>query len=707
MGDITTDPLGQAQEAAARGDFQQAYDLLTEDETAQALGFEGLALLADVAYANGHLAVTFDAWERAHAQGVESGDDIAAATAAVRIAMHLLMDTGLLSPLRVWAKRAEVLLEGHDEAPVHAWLAQARAYERLFSGDFDAAVRWARRAVEVGTARNEPVPAAWGRVVEARGLIFAGQVDEGLELLDEAAAVTVSDQVDPLSIGMIYCELVCAWQALAQYDRAEEWTEAMERWCQRHSGLGSAHGRCRVHRAEILRQRGACGDAEREAQLACDELRPILRREFGWPLTELGQIRLQKGDLAGAEDAFVQARECGWEPQPGLALLHLAKGDVDAAVGSISDALDRPLGIPSKELPPNTELRRAPLLAAQVEISVAAGDLDQARSAADELGRVASTFESKALQASADFSRAHVLLASEDVSGARRGFERALAAWSDLKVPYEAARARGGLAETYQAEGDRPRAIMEFRTAASAFERIGAVLQAQRATRLAGSADPGSAVQQQRATQARPAGTGDADGSVGVFRTEGDYWLIEFGGKTVRLRDLKGLRYLARLLGDPGREFHVLDLTAAEYAGPAGPPVRHDPGLHAMDPSDAGPVLDAQAKETYRRRLTEIEEDIEEAEAFGDSERAARATVDRDYLIRELSRAVGLGGCERRTGAASERARVSVTRAVRHALGRIDEQHPQLGAHLAHAVRTGTYCAYAPDPRMPVMWELG
>jgi tetratricopeptide (TPR) repeat protein len=706
MGEITTDRLDQARDAAARGDFQQAYDLLTEDETAQALGFEGLALLADVAYANGHLAVTFDAWERAHAQGVESGDDIAAATAAVRIAMHLLMDTGLLSPLRVWAKRAEVLLEGHDEAPVHAWLAQARAYERLFSGDFDAAVRWARRAVEVGTAHNEPVPAAWGRVVEARGLIFAGQVDEGLELLDEAAAVTVSDQVDPLSIGMIYCELVCAWQALAQYDRAEEWTEAMERWCQRHSGLGSAHGRCRVHRAEILRQRGACGDAEHEAQLACDELRPILRREFGWPLTELGQIRLQKGDLAGAEDAFLQARESGWEPQPGLALLYLAKGDVAAAVVSIRDALDRPLGIPSKELPPNTELRRAPLLAAQVEISLTAGDLDQARSAAEELGRVASTFESKALQASADFGHGAVLLASEDIRAARQLFERALAAWSELRVPYEAARARVGLAQTYQAEGDRPRATMEFRTAALAFERIGAVLQAQRATRGAGSADPGGAVQQAHATHARGAGAGDGDGSVGVFRTEGEYWVIEFAGKAVRLRDLKGLRYLARLLADAGREFHVLDLVAAESGGSTEPSTRHERGLHASDPSDAGPLLDAQAKETYRRRLAEIEEDMEEAEAFGDHERAARATVDREYLIRELSRAVGLGGRDRHAGAASERARVSVTRAVRHALGRIREQHPELGAHLDHAVRTGTYCAYDPDPRVPVVWEL-
>ena len=103
----------------------------------------------------------------------------------------------------------------------------------------------------------------------------------------------VSDDLDPLSTGLVYCELVCALQGLAQYDAAEEWTETMERWCKTNA-IGSLHGRCRVHRAEILRLRGSCDEAEREALAACEELRPYLRRELGWPLTELGRIRLQK-----------------------------------------------------------------------------------------------------------------------------------------------------------------------------------------------------------------------------------------------------------------------------------------------------------------------------------------------------------------------------------------------------------------------------
>ena len=166
------------------------------------------------------------------------------------------------------------------------------------------------------------------------------------------------------------------------------------------NGIGSVHGRCRVHRAEILRLRGATAEAEQEALAACAELRPYLRREFGWPLTELGQIRLQLGDLPGAEEAFLAAREAGWDPEPGLALLRLAQGDVALAAASIRDALDHPLTVPSKELPPNTDLRRAPLLAARVEIDIAAGDIVGARDAADELARVAAVFQSTALAAS-------------------------------------------------------------------------------------------------------------------------------------------------------------------------------------------------------------------------------------------------------------------------------------------------------------------
>ena len=141
-----------------------------------------------------------------------------------------------------------------------------------------------------------------------------------------------------------------------------------------------------------------------------------------------------------------------------------------------------------------------------------------------------------------------------------------------------------------------------------------------------------------------------------MFRREGDYWSVVFAGRTVRVRDLKGIRYLARLLAEPGREFHVLALVAAESGQAAGRGSRAA-GLAHTAPGDAGEMLDARAKDAYRRRLAEIEDDIEQARAFGDDERAAQADAERDFLVRELSRAVGLGGRDRRAASTSERAR--------------------------------------------------
>ncbi len=644
-----------AREAAARGDWEEAYDRLMKADADGPMGPAELGLLGEVAYAAGHLDVTIEAWERAHTLCVQAGDPVAAAAAAVRVAMHLLLDTALMAPVRGWLARAERLLEGQEETPAHAWLAVVRTYERLLTGDVQGARQWSERAIEVGS-RCDAAACAVARVASARLRILDGDVEEGLALLDEAGVAAVSGDLDPLSTGLVYCELVCALQGLAQYDVAEEWTEAMERWC-RTNAIGSLHGRCRVHRAEILRLRGACDEAEHEALAACEELSPYLRREMGWPLSELGRIRLRKGDVEGAEEALLAAHRVGWEPQPGLALVRLAQGDAPAAAASIRAALDRPSQVPSKELPPDTDLRRAPLLEAQVEIEIAAGDLGRARDAADELERVAARFQSKALVAGATLARGRVWLAEGNVAEAERCCAAAARSWNQIGAPYEAAIARMALAEALRAAGSEGQAALELQAARTTLARI----------------------------EAAPSETAN------VFRREGDYWLVIFEGRTVRVRDLKGMRYLAQLLADPGREFHVLDLVAAETG-------------QRTALGDAGEMLDERAKTAYRRRLVEIDDDIEEARALGDTGRQAQADAERDFLVRELSRAVGLGGRDRRAASASERARSGVTRAVRQAIARIGEHHPRLGEHLDRAVRTGTYCAYAPGPGADAAW---
>ena len=446
-GVAATELVEQGRNAASSGDWARAFDLLVQADQHTRLAVDDLGLLAEVAYAAGHLDVTIVAWERAHAQAVRAGDSLAAADAATRIALHLLMDTALMAPIRGWVKRAERLLEGYDVSPAHAWLALIKSYDRLMRGDVPGARGWATQAIWAGSICN-PAAAALGRVAEAHAVILAGDVRHGLDLVDEAGVATVSGELDATSTGMLYCELVCMLQGLGQYDLAEQWTEAMERWS-RGSAIGSTRGRCRVHRAEILRLRGATAEAEQEALTACAELRPYLRRELGWPLTELGRIRFQLGDLQGAEEAFLEAREVGWDPEPGLAQVRLAQGDVALAAASIRQALDHPLTVPSKELPPNTDLRRAPLLAVRVEIAVADGDLAGARGAADELAGVAAAFQSRALAASAAMADGRVQLAAGDLAGAQHGFETAVKLWSLVGAPHELALARTGLEQAH------------------------------------------------------------------------------------------------------------------------------------------------------------------------------------------------------------------------------------------------------------------
>jgi tetratricopeptide (TPR) repeat protein len=680
--------LERAHSAAAQGEWKQAFDLLMEADAAGLLAPTDLPLLGEVAYAAGHLDVTIEAWERAHTACMQAGDDVMAAGAAVRVAMHLLFDTALMAPVRGWLGRAERLLEGQGETPAHAWLAVVRAYERMLTGDMPGARQWARRAIDVGS-KCDPAACAIGRVAEARLLILDGDVQQGLALLDEAAVATISGDLDPLSTGVVYCELVCALQGLAQYDVAEQWTEAMERWCETNA-IGSLHGRCRVHRAEILRLRGSCNEAESQALLACEELRPYMRRELGWPFNELGRIRLHKRDIAGAEEALLAAHRAGWDPQPGLALVRLAQGDVATAAASIRDALEHPLRVPSKERPPNTDLQRAPLLEAQVEIAIAAGDISRARSAADELELVAARFESKALVASAALARGRVRLTDGDATGAEQSLSEAVRLWNEVGAPYEAAIARKGLAEAHRASGSEHRAVLELQAARTILEGIEA----------APTVAPPAPVAHHEALDEQP------PASVNVFRREGDYWSVIFDGHTIRVRDLKGMRYLTRLLADPGREYHVLDLVAAEAGGDAQVAGSEAGSLARPALGDAGEILDARAKDAYRRRLAEIDDDIEQARANRDGERAAQADAERDFLLRELSRAVGVGGRDRRAASASERARVAVTRAVRQAITRINEHHPQLGEHLSRTIRTGTYCAYLPDPRAAAGWRF-
>ncbi len=197
-----------------------------------------------------------------------------------------------------------------------------------------------------------------------------------------------------------------------------------------------------------------------------------------------------------------------------------------------------------------------------------------------------------------------------------------------------------------------------------------------------------------------------------LFRREGEYWTIGYEGAVAHLKDAKGLRYLARLLAHPGQEFHAADLQTADSqtARPAPSRARQAAGTGELqvraDLGDAGELLDAQAKAAYKARLDELQAELDEAEGFNDPARAASARQERDFLVDELARAVGLGGRDRKAACHAERARLNVTRAVRAAMANLARANPSLGRHLSATIRTGRYCSYTPDPRAPITWQL-
>ena len=205
----------------------------------------------------------------------------------------------------------------------------------------------------------------------------------------------------------------------------------------------------------------------------------------------------------------------------------------------------------------------------------------------------------------------------------------------------------------------------------------------------------------------------------GVFRKEGEYWTVGCGGKAFRLKDTKGLGYLAHLLRHPGAEFHVLDLvggiasqreedetTQSVQGLPRGDEDLEKAGIHITSLGDAGEMLDEQAKTAYRHRLSELREELDEAKEVGNVERAERAEQEINALSRELSRAVGLGGRSRRAASASERARQTVTKTIRAIVERIAQSDAALGDILSRCIRTGNFCSYQPDPDFPIAWEF-
>lgn len=458
------DQLERARAAFSRSAWREAYDGFSAADAAKRLEAKDLELLAEAAWWLSDGITSVRARERAYRQYLRRGESRAAASVALALAedhFHRLAR----SVGQGWLRRAERHLEGLPDVPERGWL-----YRLKFVVALDAerkpeeAMEHADRALEIARRVGDTNLEALALQDRGRVLVALGRVQEGMALIDDAMIAATAGELTPRTTGRAYCNMMSTCERLGDVRRAAEWYDAAHGWVEPH-GQSAYPGICRVHRAGMLRLRGALTEAEREARRAAEELGDFLADVAGEAFYELGEIRLRMGDLPAAGEMFTDAHSRGRDPQPGLALLRLAEGKPEAARVMIERALTEP-GL--------LMLDRAKLLPALVEIRLACGEIAGAAEGVSELETIATTYASPSLVASAALARGRVELAGGRAEQAMVHLRRACRSWAEIDLPVELAQTRLLLARAYAALGNADEAELEERTARATMDRIGA-----------------------------------------------------------------------------------------------------------------------------------------------------------------------------------------------------------------------------------------
>jgi class 3 adenylate cyclase len=483
-------------EAMDRHAWAEAMDVFVAADHDGGLAPRDLELLGAAAWWSGRPDEAAEALERAFTGYTEAGQPIEAAAVAMLLAYQgFRRNAGSIGA--GWLARAERLLESEPESSMHARLAIFHALGALMANRLAEGIELADRAMELARKYHEPSANFMAMSFKGMALVFAGDWQAGLALIDEAATAASSGQLDLRVASDIYCNTIAACRNVGDLKRAGQWAEEGERWMRRQS-VGGYPGICRVHRAELKMLRGSWAEAEQEARQACEELERFgLMDAVGYAHYAVGEIRLRIGDLDGAAEAFERAYEFGHDAQPGMALLHLARGEIDEAARSIGRALSAAAGNPGLA----DRTTRGRLLPAQIDIALAAGDLATAGRAVVELESIATDFQQPLFEAGALTGRGELLLGEDRPSEASPILGRGWRLWQETDLPYESARARLHYAEALAAEGDHESARRDLRAVRGVFERLGARLDLARVDALLGDEDVPSARVTQRMTK--------------------------------------------------------------------------------------------------------------------------------------------------------------------------------------------------------------
>ncbi len=451
--------------------WAESFRLLSQADEASPLAVEDLERLTWAAALIGRDDVMLRLLERLHRTHLDAGNCQPAARAAFWLGMRLMM-LGEIGQASGWLTRAQRLVEREGgECAETGYLLLPVAQRSLIDGNIETARAAAASAATIGDRFNEADLIALARTLEGRCLTRQGRVADGLALLDEAMVAVTSGEVSPLVSGLVYCMVIACCHQVYALDRAREWTSALAAWCDAQPELVTFTSSCLVHRAEILQINGAWGEAIAEARRAAD--RGALTTD-GEASAEAhyqeGEIHRLRGAHADAEDAYRKASQAGMEPQPGLALLRVAQGRVEAGVAAIQRVLDAT----------SDPLQRARLLPAYVEVMLAIGDVEGARRGANELDEIAATLNIAILRAIAAHAEGAVRLAEGDARGALGPLREAFAVWQQVGAPYLAARIRVLVGTACRTLGDEDGANLAFDAARAVFDELGAAPDAAR-----------------------------------------------------------------------------------------------------------------------------------------------------------------------------------------------------------------------------------
>jgi DNA-binding CsgD family transcriptional regulator len=474
----TASALERGRQALERQAWDAAYELLRAADAESPLEPEDLERAGRAAYLTGRDEDYLALFERAFRERMRRGDPEGAALDGFWL-VYGLMTRGEWARAGGWTGRARGAIDdGRRDCVARGYLLIPDGLQALMAGDADKAYATFSEELEIGRRYADHDLIALAGFGQGQALIEMGRIAEGIAVLDEVMIGVAGGEASAIVTGLVYCGVIAACMETFDPRRAKEWTTALDHWCDAQPDLVPFRGQCLVHRAQIMQLHGAWADALEELQHALERFAAAGHPAVGDALYEQAEVHRLRGDFDTAEQAYGRAAEFGRDAQPGLALLRLAQGRLDAASAGIRRALDE-TGAPS---------RRPRLLSAAVEIALASKDVEGAQSAVDELVGLAAERDVVLLNAMAAQASGVVLLAEGDARAALSAARRAWSLWQELDAPYEAARVRVVVGMACRSLGDEDAARMEFDAARHVFEALSAGPDATRVASLTGRA---------------------------------------------------------------------------------------------------------------------------------------------------------------------------------------------------------------------------